>query len=157
MFENALARRATVMLDPSRFADAVMNLLTNAREATEAAGRRDPIVLRLRGAERTTDAADSDADATLAVEVIDRGLGIDPETLSRIFEPGFSTKRLNVTQRVRGLGMMSLRLFVEEAGGSVRVQSAPWAGHDGDAPPACPTRAWGGGPRRLRHGRVGSR
>lgn len=124
MFENALARRATVMLDPSRFADAVMNLLTNAREATEAAGRRDPIVLRLRGAERTTVAADSDADATLAVEVIDRGLGIDPETLSRIFEPGFSTKRLNVTQRVRGLGMMSLRLFVEEAGGSVRVQSA---------------------------------
>ncbi|WP_114375347.1 two-component system sensor histidine kinase NtrB [Elioraea thermophila] len=128
VFENALESPLTVMVDPWRFADAVVNLLTNACEATEAAGRRDPIVLRLRGAERTVNAADSNADATVAVEVIDRGLGIDPETVSRIFEPGFSTKRLNAAQRVRGIGMMSVRLFVEEAGGSVRVQSAPGQG-----------------------------
>lgn len=128
VFENALESPLTVMVDPWRFADAVVNLVTNACEATDAAGRCDPIVLRLRGAERPVNAADGDADATVAVEVIDRGLGIDPETVSRIFEPGFSTKRLNAAQRVRGIGMMSVRLFVEEAGGSVRVQSAPGQG-----------------------------
>lgn len=128
VFENALERPLTVLVDPWRFADAVVNLLTNAREATEAAGRHDPIVLRLRQAEAPGDAAGKATDAAVAVEVIDRGVGIEPEMIQRIFEPGFSTKKLNAAQRVRGLGMMSVRLFVEEAGGSVQVRSAPGRG-----------------------------
>lgn len=128
VFENALERPLTVLVDPWRFADAVVNLLTNAREATEAAGRHDPIVLRLCQAEAPGDAAGKATDAAVAVEVIDRGVGIEPEMIQRIFEPGFSTKKLNAAQRVRGLGMMSVRLFVEEAGGSVQVRSAPGRG-----------------------------
>ncbi len=123
VFENGMDRPHTILVDPWRFADAVVNLLTNATEATEAAGRRDAIILRVRHAAPLPVSVGGRSDAAIAVEVIDRGVGIDPETIQRMFEPGFSTKQLNAAQRVRGFGMISVRLFVEEAGGTVQVHS----------------------------------
>ena len=106
----------------------MVNLLTNAIEATEAAGRRDAIILRVRRAVQLPELVGGRSDTAIAVEVTDRGVGIDPETIQRMFEPGFSTKQLNAAQRVRGLGMISVRLFVNEAGGTVQVQSVPGEG-----------------------------
>lgn len=128
VFENGLERPLTILVDPWRFADAVVNLLTNAIEATEAAGRRDAIILRVRHAALLPELVGGRSGTAIAVEVIDRGVGIDPETIQRMFEPGFSTKQLNAAQRVRGLGMISVRLFVKEAGGTVQVHSVPGEG-----------------------------
>lgn len=106
----------------------MVNLLTDAIEATKAAGRRDAIILLVRRAVQLPESVGGRFDTAIAVEVTDRGVGIDPETIQRMFEPGFSTKQLNAAQRVRGLGMISVRLFVKEAGGTVQAQSVPGEG-----------------------------
>jgi signal transduction histidine kinase len=51
--------------------------------------------------------------------VADTGCGMSPETLSRIFEPFFSTKGATGT----GLGLWVSLEIVEKHGGSLRVRS----------------------------------
>ena len=52
------------------------------------------------------------------VIVTDRGKGMDPTTLKRIFEPFYSTKK-----RGTGLGLAIVRQLVEQHGGRIAVES----------------------------------
>ena len=54
----------------------------------------------------------------IAVEVADSGVGLDADTLQRIFEPYFSTKVSGT-----GLGMAIAKRNVELSGGTIRVES----------------------------------
>ena len=54
----------------------------------------------------------------VAVEVADSGVGLDTETLQRIFEPYFSTKVSGT-----GLGMAIAKRNIELSGGTIQVQS----------------------------------
>ncbi len=53
----------------------------------------------------------------------DTGSGIAAETLQRIFEPDFSTKKTGM-----GLGLAIVRRIIEEHGGRIEVQSTPGTG-----------------------------
>jgi two-component system nitrogen regulation sensor histidine kinase NtrY len=105
-----------VVTDAERLRLVLVNLLTNARHAVEAGPQpRQPVQLRTRrlGADR------------VAISIGDRGVGIGPENLSRIFEPYFTTKRGG-----SGLGLAIARNITEGLGGSIAVISRPGEGTD---------------------------
>ncbi|KQU08057.1 hypothetical protein ASG68_23670 [Rhizobium sp. Leaf453] len=89
---------------------AIMNLLTNSRDAMPNGGT---ITLAARRVERTGYAA------VVAIEVADNGCGMSPETLQRAFEPLFTTRATGLG----GLGLPVVKRFVEEVGGCVAAES----------------------------------
>ena len=115
--EVGAARAGTVVADPDRIHQALLNLGANACTHTDP---RTAVVVRL---ESTPDA--------VAVSVIDHGAGIVEEERERIFLP---FARLDPS-RVRagqvdgaGLGLAVTRQVVDEHGGSVRVVPTPGGG-----------------------------
>ena len=104
-----------VEADPALLRRVLDNLLDNARKYSDADA---PITLSA--------AADHDA---LRVEVADRGIGVDPEDLGRLFTPFFRTDR----SRARGtggvgLGLALARRVVEAHGGRIGAESEPGQG-----------------------------
>ncbi|HZD54695.1 MAG TPA: ATP-binding protein [Candidatus Aquicultoraceae bacterium] len=97
-----------IRADVPRLKQLVMNLCRNAAEAMPDGG---PLTLRTRTGE-------GGPGAGLVLEVSDRGAGMDAGTLSRIFEPFFSTKFIG-----RGMGLAAVRGIVEAHGGTVRAAS----------------------------------
>jgi signal transduction histidine kinase len=96
---------ALVSIDPSQLEQVIMNLVINARDAS--AHSDSEVVVRL--------IIDVDA---VRLTVTDQGVGMDSATRDRIFEPFFSTK-----QRGSGLGLSTVYSIVQQAGGSVAVES----------------------------------
>jgi signal transduction histidine kinase len=103
------AEPATISVDPLRVRQVVVNLLTNAREATEGTS---PI--RLVG-QRAGDG--------YRIEVLDRGGGIADESRERLFEPFFTTRRAGT-----GLGLAVCYGLVTAHGGSIRAEPRPGGG-----------------------------
>lgn len=89
----------------------VLNLVTNAVQATEAEGA---VTVRT-----------WDDDAGVFIEVRDTGSGIPTEHLTRIFDPFFTTKSAG---QGTGLGLSISYKIVEEHGGIIRVDSRPGEG-----------------------------
>jgi two-component system, NtrC family, sensor kinase len=90
-----------------------MNLVLNARQATPAGG-----TITIRTARRG-DAAE--------ISISDTGAGIRPEHLSRIFEPGFTTKAGRVSM---GLGLAICRQIIDQHGGRIEAASQPGTGSE---------------------------
>lgn len=76
------ARGVERAIDPEAMRQAVVTLLDNARQATLAAGSREPIVVSLA----------AEPDGSLSLQVIDRGVGIPAADLAHVGEPFFSTR-----------------------------------------------------------------
>jgi len=125
--------------DPVRIQQALLNLITNARHAVESkfdqaeksAGR---ITLRLsecgkregcRGECAMRGKLDVAPESCVRIEVSDNGIGMDKETMNRIFEPYFTTKEVG---RGTGLGLPMVQGSVEMQGGCIDVQSEPGEG-----------------------------
>jgi signal transduction histidine kinase len=102
----------TVVTDGERLRTALVNILTNAREAVSARERppADGPVVHLHAARLTPERVE--------IVVEDLGVGIDAETLPHIFEPYFSTKRAGT-----GLGLAIAKNIVESLGGTVLAES----------------------------------
>ena len=96
-----------------------MNVLENAR-GTPAA---DPVSVRARVVR--TMAGEGDR---LIVRVVDRGPGIPPAQLERVFEPFYSAGTARGGRRGSGLGLAIARGFIEANGGSLHVESLPGQG-----------------------------
>ncbi|MFL5308504.1 MAG: ATP-binding protein [Polyangia bacterium] len=115
-----------VLVDPAQIERVIINLVTNARDATASGGR----VVVTTGTE-TVDADDASAHPPIrpgryaVLAVTDTGVGMDAATARRIFEPFFTTKR---DGRGTGLGLSTAYGIVEQAGGRIRVETAPGAG-----------------------------
>ena len=106
------ARDHRVWADASRLTQVLWNLLHNAVKFTPEGGE-----VRVRS-------WDEDDGRTLAVEVADNGIGIDPELLPRIFDAFEQTDR-QITRRFGGLGLgLSLsRAIVGMHGGTLAAAS----------------------------------
>jgi signal transduction histidine kinase len=93
-----------VRLDRELFKQALLNLLLNAQSAMPAGGQ---IVLQTQP-----------LGADVQLHVIDNGVGMDPDTQSKIFRPFFSTRKDG-----SGLGLPTTRKIVEAHLGTITVQS----------------------------------
>ena len=87
----------------------LVNLLLNARDASAPGGR---VSLRA-----------GVTDDQLEIVVADRGAGIDPTIVDRIFDPFYTTKETGT-----GLGLFVARRTAAELGGTLAVESRPGAG-----------------------------
>lgn len=92
-------------LDRGRIKEALLNLVTNAQQATPAGGR---VTLRAR----------KDDDGRLVLEVIDTGAGMPSEDIARTFTPFFTTK-----EKGSGLGLALVRKFARDHGGDATLES----------------------------------
>ena len=63
----------------------------------------------------------------IEILVRDKGSGITPENLDRVFEPFFSTKG----HRGTGIGLWVARQLLEKRGGSIHLQSSTEIPHNG--------------------------
>ncbi|HWX96852.1 MAG TPA: DUF4118 domain-containing protein [Solirubrobacteraceae bacterium] len=64
----------------------------------------------------------------LILRIVDRGPGIPPAQLERVFEPFYRAGRPGGEHRGSGLGLAIARGFTEANGGSLRVESLPGQG-----------------------------
>jgi signal transduction histidine kinase len=108
-----------IVTDAERLRTALVNILMNARHAVAARTDRRP------GNGSTPDIElnvqkDSNG-ATIIVR--DRGVGVSPEDMPRVFDPYFTTKRTG-----SGLGLAIAKNIIEGLGGSIALQSTPGAG-----------------------------
>ena len=96
------------MIDRTLFARALTNVIENALHAMPGQGR-----LTISGRQATVDGRPS-----LVVQIADTGVGMDSESIAKIFEPYFSTKATGT-----GLGLTIAKRNVELNGGTIRVES----------------------------------
>ena len=61
----------------------------------------------------------------VTIEVADTGNGINPETLPRIFEPMFTTKRMGTGA---GLGLAICDQIIRQHGGTIQAESELYRG-----------------------------
>jgi signal transduction histidine kinase len=86
----------------------LINLMRNAKYACDESGRADKqLTVRVAG-----------GNGRVKVSVIDNGIGISPENLTRIFSHGFTTRKDG-----HGFGLHSGALAAQEMGGSLTVHS----------------------------------
>jgi len=98
-----------IELDRDQMKQAFYNVIKNSFEAMKARG-----ILRIR--------TDKD-DSHVIIRFADRGGGISPENLSRVFEPYFTTKSSGT-----GLGLLIVRRIVREHGGELSIESSEGKG-----------------------------
>lgn len=100
-----------VSLAPEGFADALLNLVINAKQAMRHGTIRIEVGLQ--------------GDTAAFVTVADDGPGIDERVRSRLFTPFVTTKARG---HGSGLGLVSVDRFVRTAGGKIDVETAPGRG-----------------------------
>jgi signal transduction histidine kinase len=107
-FDKALP---PVACQPAKVNQVVMNLLSNAIDASHENGR---VVVRTAA-----------VDGCARIEVEDEGSGIPPEVRERIFDPFFTTKPVG---EGTGLGLSISYGIVNDHGGTIEVDSTPGKG-----------------------------
>lgn len=108
---------AWVSADPTRLRQILLNLLSNAIKFTEAG--RVSLSVRALGA----------PDAGICFEISDTGIGMTPETLSRLFQR-FSQGDASSSRRFggTGLGLEISRSLARAMGGDIEVESSAGRG-----------------------------
>jgi two-component system sensor histidine kinase KdpD len=112
--------------DPAQLERAFVNVLENARR--HSAGH--PVSVRaraVRGLVRDA-AGEQSAPGRVIVRVVDRGPGIPPAQLERVFEPFYRAGTATSGHRGSGLGLAIARGFTEASAGSLHVESLPGQG-----------------------------
>ena len=100
----------TGQLDAERLRQALVNIISNAIQAVEDTSRGDGQSIRVRTARVD--------DRRASITVSDKGSGIAPEDLPRVFDPFFTTRRTGT-----GIGLAISRNIIEGVGGRITVAS----------------------------------
>ncbi len=108
-----------VRADSTQLERAFVNVLENAR----AHSGEHPVSVRAR-AVRTV----AGVGGRLIVRVVDRGPGIPPAQVERVFEPFYQAGTARGGRRGSGLGLAIARGFTESNGGTLHVESLPGQG-----------------------------
>lgn len=119
------AHGALVQVDPAEIDGAILNLVMNARDAQTGGGQID-----LHTEVVTLGAAVGGVQKPgrhLRISVRDNGPGMSEEVAARVGEPFFTTK---APGRGSGLGLTSVTLTAERAGGFLKVLTTPGDGTD---------------------------
>ncbi|HJX51270.1 MAG TPA: ATP-binding protein [Polyangia bacterium] len=114
-----------VEVDAGQIGQVIRNLVLNAREAMPAGG-----MVRLRAENVVLKPGNGPAlppGDYVQIRVTDKGCGIPPDVLPKIFDPYFSTK-LRSTQKGMGLGLTICHSVVQKHGGAIAVESMPGKG-----------------------------
>ncbi len=109
-----------VIIDRGHLEQIIINLVVNARDATQSGGE---IVVSTRSSRTPRNAiprSERPAHGYVALSVSDTGQGMDELTRSRMFEPFFSTK---TPEKGTGLGLATVHAIVSEANGIIDVDS----------------------------------
>jgi signal transduction histidine kinase len=112
--ELRLSARGRVLADPTHVERILASLVDNACEASGES------------AEVRIEVADEvhEGDPHVRMTVADRGEGMSEDVRARMFDPFFTTRE----QGHVGLGLSAVQALVQEAGGRIRVDSAPGEG-----------------------------
>jgi len=104
-----IANLPTLLLDRHKLLQIMTNLISNAVHAlAESEHEEKTITIKVKEAES----------GRLQIEVSDKGVGIPPENLTRIFEHGFTTR-----DNGHGFGLHSTALSANELNGSIAAHS----------------------------------
>ena len=108
----------TLHTDGERLRTALVNLLTNARQAVSARNGSPPHPgppVKLTTARLS--------DHRILLNINDAGVGISADNLPRVFDPYFTTRRAGT-----GLGLPIAKNIIDGLGGTITVASTPGAG-----------------------------
>jgi signal transduction histidine kinase len=111
---------AAVVTDAERLRTALVNILMNARHAVAARPASAPAAA-VPDIEIRTEALPR----SFRITVRDRGVGVKPEDLPRVFDPYFTTRRTG-----SGLGLAIAKNIIDGMGGSIGLDSRPGHGTD---------------------------
>jgi two-component system cell cycle sensor histidine kinase/response regulator CckA len=107
-------------VDRGQLEQVLMNLVTNARDAMSQGGLIQIETFHACAPHHPHGGLGDTRREFVGLAVTDTGEGIDPELQAHIFEPFFTTKAAG---KGTGLGLATVYGIVEQAGGSVRVES----------------------------------
>ena len=106
--ERDFTAHPEIVTDKHKVLQILVNLIRNAKYACDESGRADKqVVVHVEM-----------VDARVRISVSDNGVGIAPETMSRLFSHGFTTRKSG-----HGFGLHSAALSATELGGSLSAHS----------------------------------
>jgi signal transduction histidine kinase len=112
-----------VSANPFSLEEVIINLLVNARDATEenlnAGSLSNPRVAL------HTFLEEADGEKYVKIQVVDNGIGIPEHMLDKVFDPFFTTKG---PDKGTGLGLSISRSIIEQFGGKINIQSTDGEG-----------------------------
>jgi len=98
-----------ITVDKHKVLQILVNLVRNAKYACDESGRKDKLVrLRIERAQN----------GGVRIAVIDNGVGIPAQNMSRLFSHGFTTRKSG-----HGFGLHSGALAAQDLGGTLRAES----------------------------------
>ncbi|HLG17940.1 MAG TPA: PAS domain S-box protein [Blastocatellia bacterium] len=113
-----LADGVTILGDRHQLQQVFNNVILNAEQALQEKGPDGTIAISTRRERK-------ESREWVTVTISDNGAGIQPEHITKVFDPFFTTRGVG---RGTGLGLSVSYGIVEEHGGTVRVESHPGEG-----------------------------
>ncbi len=111
-----------VNVSPEDIEIIILNFISNAVDALEGEVGRISISLELKRCSDIQGAQGQESDRWACIKIADTGMGIEPEVVSRIFDPFYTNKPVG---KGTGLGLSECFGIVSKADGRMDVDSRP--------------------------------